>query len=304
MSSRGIILPPQDVEALAIGDLYRKGRSSMMDSVRYLIEAGQRLIEKKNGLGHGEWLPWLEANADALGFETPRTAQRLMGLAEKASSTSHLDEETAVRLSREVWGNSQPALYSSESFEWYTPQRYLVAVREVLGGIDLDPASNAQANAIVKATSFFTKEDDGLSRDWRGRVFMNPPYGKTEDGNSLASMFCTKALAEYDFGNIESAIILVNSLHSQAWQAPLYTQPICLVDHRIQFISGNGEENKNPTFQNIFVYLGPDERKFANVFSRLGYVMQPVLRAAAHPSPMDDGIPEFLRRAPKADASS
>src|SRR5262249_58426680 len=56
MSRAEIILPPQDSDANEIGDLYRKGKSSMIDSVRYLIEAGQRLTAKKNSLRHGEWL--------------------------------------------------------------------------------------------------------------------------------------------------------------------------------------------------------------------------------------------------------
>jgi hypothetical protein len=29
-------------------------------------------------MAHGDWLPWLKTNADKLGFESPRTAQRLM----------------------------------------------------------------------------------------------------------------------------------------------------------------------------------------------------------------------------------
>jgi hypothetical protein len=70
-------------------------------------------------------------------------------------------------------------------------------------------------------------------------------------------MFCNKAIAELDAGNIESAVLLVNSVHSQRWQSILYRYPICFIDHRIQFVSGDGEENKNPTFQNIMVYLGP-----------------------------------------------
>jgi hypothetical protein len=72
----------------------------------------------------------------------------------------------------------------------------------------------------------------------------------------------------------------VNSLHSQSWQAALYDYPICFVDHRIQFVSGDGEKNKNPTFQNIFVYMGPEPGKFAAVFSRFGYVMKRMETAA------------------------
>lgn len=171
----------------------------------------------------------------------------------------------------ELW---QAANFSSASVEWYTPARYLEAVREVLGGIDLDPASSQAANAVVGATKFYSDEQNGLEKKWAGRVFMNPPYGKTENNESMAGSFCNKAVEEYESGNVEACIILVNSLHSQAWQAPLYKFPICFVDHRIQFISGDGEKNKNPTFQNIFVYLGTDVGKFYEVFSKFGYVMR------------------------------
>src|SRR5262245_9969677 len=102
------ILPPQDSAAIEIGDLYRRGKSSMVDSVRYLIEAGQRLTAKKDSLKHGEWLPWLEANADALGFDNRSTAQRLMNAAKRANGalTHHLNEEQAAVIGREIWGNT------------------------------------------------------------------------------------------------------------------------------------------------------------------------------------------------------
>jgi phage N-6-adenine-methyltransferase len=173
----------------------------------------------------------------------------------------------------ELW---QSASYSSASNEWYTPPQYLEAVREVFGQIDLDPASCVEANTTVQATEFFSKEDDGLAGDWFGRVFLNPPYGKTKEHRSLAAAFCNKAIDEFAAGKLEACIILVNSLHSQSWQAPLYDHVICLVDHRIHFVSGDGEENENPTNQNIFVYLGHDIAKFAEVFSRFGYVMRKI----------------------------
>lgn len=173
----------------------------------------------------------------------------------------------------ELW---QAANYSSASVEWYTPVCYLDAVREVLGDIDLDPASSEQANQTVRADRIFTKEDDGLARDWFGRVFLNPPYGRIAGGESLAGAFCAKAIEQFEAGKIDAGIILVNSLHSQSWQAPLYDFPVCFVDHRIQFASADGEVNKSPTFQNIFIYLGRDIGKFAASFDRFGYVMQKV----------------------------
>ncbi len=168
-----------------------------------------------------------------------------------------------------------PANYSSASVEWYTPAVYLQSVREFLGEIDLDPASNAAANEAVQAKKIYTANDNGLVLPWNGRVFVNPPYG-IESGQSLAGQFCCKAIEEHAAGNASEVIILVNSVHSQKWQAPLYDYAVCLVNHRIKFVNGDGGENENPTFQNIFIYLGPRKEDFAAIFSKFGYVMEKV----------------------------
>jgi hypothetical protein len=69
------------------------------------------------------------------------------------------------------------ARHSCDSPEWYTPHAFIEAARRVMGGIDLDPASHEEANRNVEATTFFTKDDDGLNRSWYGRVFVNPKEG-------------------------------------------------------------------------------------------------------------------------------
>ena len=52
--------------------------------------------------------------------------------------------------------------------------------REVLGGIDLDPASNDYAQTSIKAKTYYTKQKDGLKEPWFGRIWCNPPYGSPE----------------------------------------------------------------------------------------------------------------------------
>ena len=67
-----------DNDAIEIGDLYVKSKTSLIGSVRSAIECGARLTEKKDSLAHGAWLPWLKINAGVLGFESRFTAAKLM----------------------------------------------------------------------------------------------------------------------------------------------------------------------------------------------------------------------------------
>jgi hypothetical protein len=74
---------------------------------------------------------------------------------------------------------SQPMqiMVSQETDEWYTPEEYIAAVRDVLGHIDLDPASSETANQTVRASRIFTQDTDGLSRNWGGCIFSLPKVG-------------------------------------------------------------------------------------------------------------------------------
>jgi hypothetical protein len=60
-----------------------------------------------------------------------------------------------------------------QSDDWYTPREIFDALGLVF---DLDPCSPGPDH-WVPARQVFTKRDDGLSKPWRGLVFMNPPFG-------------------------------------------------------------------------------------------------------------------------------
>jgi len=95
-----------DGDAIAIGALYQRSNSSLADAVMARLECGQRLAEKKASMKHGEWLPWLESNAGALGFSTRATAARLIKAAgANVKPALHLDESAALKLSRQMWGH-------------------------------------------------------------------------------------------------------------------------------------------------------------------------------------------------------
>ena len=77
--------------------------------------------------------------------------------------------------------------------EWLTPPEIIRA----LGTFDLDPCAPIR-RPWPMAKAHFTREDDGLSRPWFGRVWCNPPYGRdtfkwmqklTKHGDGIALIF-------------------------------------------------------------------------------------------------------------------
>lgn len=65
-------------------------------------------------------------------------------------------------------------MFSSATDLWATPQDTFDKLNEEFS-FTLDVCASLE-NA--KCKSYFTKEDDGLSQDWSGVCWMNPPYGR------------------------------------------------------------------------------------------------------------------------------
>ena len=66
-------------------------------------------------------------------------------------------------------------MFSSKSNEWATPQDFFDQLDKEFG-FTLDPCSTHE-NA--KCHLHYTKDDDGLEKDWGGQVVScNPPYGR------------------------------------------------------------------------------------------------------------------------------
>ena len=175
------------------------------------------------------------------------------------------------------------SLKSSKSTEWYTPQPIIDAAREVLGRIDLDPASSEIANRVVRAEQYFTIEQDGLRQEWRGHLWLNPPYSRK------AGAFVKKAFEAHVRGQVTEAILLLNGYsYDASWFWPMWGFTLCFARNRIDFYSPDGPSKYTSGHGSVFIYIGPDWRRFARVFGRFGRVVRAVDLPETGPGGDDD----------------
>lgn len=174
---------------------------------------------------------------------------------------------TAYLLKVEKTGNI--ALLHTGDEESYTPSEYIESARLVMGGITIDPASNDIAQKTVKADTYFTIDDDGLSMPWSGTVWMNPPYTAL-----VINKFLEKAVNHYRDEDISAAIILTNNNTDTSWfhNTAQLSAAICFTAGRINFLKRDGSKS-SPTNGQIFFYLGHYPSKFKQEFSKYGLVM-------------------------------
>ena len=174
--------------------------------------------------------------------------------------------------------NAQICNQDSGVVEWYTPNYIIEAARATMCGIDLDPASCAAANDTVKATRYFTKDDDGLTRQWFGNVWMNHPYGREPN-----KRWPSKLVNEYKQGHVKQSCFICNASTSEIWFQPLFAYPICFIDGRMKFIPGSGQNESSASKGSAVVYLGGFTERFAHYFAKLGSIMIPYYLSGTKP---------------------
>lgn len=253
-------------------------------------EAGRRLLEltewsdseiaQRLAVGHqtvGRWRVSCPSGQDKPRAVTRNGTTYTMDVGNIGRSKGKLQASPACNVSHEarVWHAEQGekrahVSHNSGNNEWYTPPAYIVAAQQVMGGIDLDPASSDIANETIGAATFYTREDDGLQHDWRGRVWMNPPYAV-----HLISLFGDKLAMHVGQGDIVEACILVNNATETRWFNTLLdlASCVCFIRGRVKFIDQWGSPSGAPLQGQAVLYIGPNVNAFSQAFSEFGTVL-------------------------------
>lgn len=233
---------------------YRKpGRKEEFEPVPELVDYIRWLRDN-----HFVWVPDDSAGApiESLPLVQPEFWMPREGTERRKADANDLLKDSCLSFA--------PRILTIDDF--YTNQIIIDAARKTLGGIDLDPSSHPIANRVVGATRIFTKFDDGLSREWGGRVWLNPPF-------STWAAWASKVVAEWQSGRIEAMCVLcaTRTLTAQYFRKLKdASDAICILDGRIPFwgdLAGDSPDDGHAVF-----YFGSDAAKFHQAFSEIGTV--------------------------------
>ena len=118
------------------------------------------------------------------------------------------------------------------SDDWYTPKWII----DTLGPFDCDPcAAPIEVRPFQTAPLCYTIADDGLTKEWKGVVWMNPPYSR-----KLLRQFCEK-MAQHGSG----IALLINRQDNLIWQEVIFPTATSMIfmRHRVKFIQPEGKKS-------------------------------------------------------------
>ena len=133
----------------------------------------------------------------------------------------------------------------NSSIVWLTPKEIL----ELFPVADLDPCAASEPRPWPTARTMWTVADDGLSKDWFGRVWLNPPYGRQIE-------LWMKKMAEHSNG-IAITYARTDTGWFHKWVAP-YASAVFFFKGRIRFHRASGERAAPATAPHMLISFGND----------------------------------------------
>lgn len=128
--------------------------------------------------------------------------------------------------------------------EWLTPPY----IMDALGEFDLDPCSPIN-RPWDTAKKHYTVLDEGLHKEWQGRVFCNPPYGKE------TQKWLDKCA---DYGNAIGLVFArteTRMFFSSVWEK---ADAIFFIKGRLSFYTVEGEKGGTAGAPSVLIAYGQD----------------------------------------------
>ena len=132
--------------------------------------------------------------------------------------------------------------FSSQTDLWATPQEFFDRLNSEFN-FQTDVCANDE-NA--KCEKYFTAQDDGLSKQWQGSCWMNPPYGRH------IGAWMKKAFEESKSGS--TVVCLVPARTDTKWFHNIACKgKILLLKGRVKFIDPENSDKNSPPFPSMLV---------------------------------------------------
>jgi ParB family chromosome partitioning protein len=257
-----------DVRLPILATEIKLAHQDCLNAIRYsaerAVDCGNFLLKAQALVPKGRWMAWVESETGLSVYLVTRYMRLAGYVSEGIATVANIAEEGQRAILG--WAPNRQQQNTGDD-EWFTPPEWLDRARAVMGGIDLDPASHPIAQQRIQAATFYTAETDGLAQDWRGRVWLNPPYTKVEN-------FVWKLVTLYRLGPVSEAIILTNNFTDTGWfhDAEAAAGLLFFTKGRIRFLDHAGTTGDAPLHGQCFFYFGSNQEKFRQIFGPHGFI--------------------------------
>ena len=148
-------------------------------------------------------------------------------------------------------------------YGWGTPAWVVDPLSAAIGGFDLDPASGAEPKPYAEVR--YTESDDGLSSDWFGDVWLNPPYGRNANPE-----WAERATNQFFESDVDTITALIPAATDTGWFQDHYAKAdyITFIRGRVEFEGGDGR----PSFASVIASFGDFSPEYTQALGELGEV--------------------------------
>lgn len=156
------------------------------------------------------------------------------------------------------------------TIEWYTPPEIIHA----LGKFDLDPCTSDIAwNFNHSADKYYTKEQDGISKEWFGRIWLNPPYNQPTITQFMERM------AIHNNG----IALLYNRSDNKMFHSFIFpvADSIFFLKGRVRFFRPDGTTGDQPGSGSVLIAFGEDNTKAIEKSGLQGHIFKSIKRDCA-----------------------